>query len=137
MMLGYDGEQKYISNYKISEFNFDIKRWKSLLKHMENELVFINRILLSDSCNTRTTYLNERLKTFQNLIETKTAILKDFNIEVSQYNHKLTTTEHSDSDITDNGWLEQHDYLKHRLEIFHKDFNALKLRILKHTESVL
>lgn len=125
--------QKYISKYKAAEFDLDIKRWKSALKHMENELIFINRLLASDTHNARTVNSSERLNTFKKQIKTKTAILKDFEIEVSQYNHELSTTEFSDSDITDDSWVEKHDSLIHRFEAFRKDFNAFRLNVLKYT----
>lgn len=126
-------DQKYISKYKATEFDFDIKRWRALLKHMENEALFINRLLASDTPNVSTVSLTERMNTFEKQIKTKTAILKDLEIEVSQYNQRLATIELSDSDITDSSWLEQHDLLKNRVENFCKDFNTFRLKVLKYT----
>lgn len=126
-------DQKYISKYKATEFDFDIKRWKALLKHMENESVFINRTLTSNALDAGTANSTARLNTFKKQIKIKTAILKDLEIEVSQYNQRLATIEPSDSDITDSSWLEQHDFLKYRVENFCKDFNTFRLNVLKYT----
>lgn len=126
-------DQKYISKYKVTEFDYDIKRWRALLKHMENESVFINRTLTSYSLDAKTSNSTARLNTFNKQIKTKIAILKDFEIEISQYDNRLATIERSDSDITDSSWLEQHDILKHRFEDFRKDFNAFRLKVLKYS----
>lgn len=125
--------QKYISKHKAAEFDLDIKRWKSALKHMENESIFINRLLASDTLNARTVNSSERLNTFNKQIKTKTAILKDFEIEINQYVHEKANIELSDSEITDSSWIEQHDSLKHRFEIFRKDYNIFRLKVLKYT----
>ena len=126
-------DQNYISKYKATEFVFDIKRWKALLKHMENESIFINRTLTSNALDAGTANSTARLNAFKKQINTKTAILKDIESEVSQYNQSLATIEPSDSDITDSSWLEQHDFLKNRVENFCKDFNTFRLKVLKYT----
>ena len=125
--------EDHISIQMATEFDFDIKKWKSSLTHMENELVFFNRILTTADHNTMTANWRQRSTAVQKQVKTKAEILKQFIIEVTEYKNKLATIEQTTSDVSNSRWIEKHNFLKNRFENFRKDFNTLKLQVLKYT----
>jgi hypothetical protein len=130
-------KQKSISKYTSTEFGFDIKRWKSLAKHIENELVFIDRLIKSEAFDNRTFNLTERLQTFGRQILIIAQALKDFEFEIIEYEKGLANLISYETATTDNFWLDQHNALKRRFEIFCQDFNAFRVKVLQYTGGVL
>ncbi|MER3374602.1 MAG: hypothetical protein RIM83_08185 [Allomuricauda sp.] len=120
----------------LSDFHFDIKRWKSLIGHMENEIVFLDRLLSSDAFDTlMTRTMREQHNLFKKRIGTKRDLLADLKSEVGEHHgHLLGMGKDANGDAV---FGEHHRSLKNRFEKFCKEFNEFRARVLLQTGSVL
>tara|TARA_R110002020_G_scaffold397625_1_gene607737 strand:- start:105 stop:506 length:402 start_codon:yes stop_codon:yes gene_type:complete len=122
----------------LSDVHFAIRRWKTLINHMENEIVFLDRLLNSDIISkVNTTTITERLKQFKKRIKTSSDILIDFKLEVAGHAKRLEKATEGECFIEEEQFLERHSELKGRFEKFCFDFKELRARVLLQTGSVL
>ncbi|MDF0707725.1 hypothetical protein PY092_12845 [Muricauda sp. 334s03] len=121
-----------------SDFHFDIKRWKSLIGHMENEIVFLDRLLGSDVFDTVSTdTMREQNHLYKKRIKTKRDMIVDIKSEVTNHHGLLLGMPKGKNADRDNVFREQHGSLKDRFEKFCKEFNDFRARVLLQTGSVL
>lgn len=121
-----------------SDFHFDLKRWKSLIGHMENEIVFFDRLLGSDVFDTLTTdTMREHYNLFKKRIGIKRDMLVDLKSEVANHQVLLSGMPKGKNSDRDTVFGEQHHSLKNRFEKFCKEFNEFRARVLLQTGSVL
>ncbi|WP_318309250.1 hypothetical protein [Flagellimonas crocea] len=122
----------------LSDYNYNIRRWKSLVKHMENEVVFLDRLLSSEAFGTVMTHtMRERHHHFKKMVKVKAEILADFKAEVDRHQAdllRLAPTKHVGKNAMHTA---QHESLKIRFEKFCKEFDEFRTRVLLQTGSAM
>jgi hypothetical protein len=126
-------ESKYTSKDMLSDFLIEIKRWKSMMTHMEKEALFIDRQLNPSDYDMKTIYLLERLAAFRRQTLNKKKALTTFKEEISVHENELTRVLQVKNILFDIGYYEGHDSLKTRFEKFCKEFKEHKTKVLYYT----
>jgi hypothetical protein len=117
----------------LSDFIFDIKRWKLLVGHMEKETLFINRQLNPNGYDMKTSALLKHLAVFRTQTLRKMEALTAFKEEISVCENKLADISKVKNVFFAPVYSEQHVSLKTRFESFCKEFKEHKARILYYT----
>ena len=122
----------------LSYYNYNIRRWKSLVKHMENEVVFLDRLLTSEAFGTvMTRTMRERNNHFKKMVKVKSEVLADLKVEVDSHQAdllRLTPTKHV---IKNAMHAVRHESLKIRFEKFCREFDEFRARVLLQTGNVM
>lgn len=122
----------------LSDFKYDLRRWKTRVKHMENEIVFLERLLASEAFGkvlTRT--MREKRELFKKMIRIKADFLADFKAELDSYQVTLTKLASTDHLRKNKVHVERHETLNIRFEKFCKDFDDFRAKVLIQTGSIL
>lgn len=126
-------ESKYTSKDMLSDFLIEIKRWKSMMTHMEKEALFIDRQLNPSGYDMKTMALLKRLTTFRTQTLNKTKALTAFKKEISVHENELIGILQVKDILFDIGYNEGHDSLKTRFEKFCTEFKEHKAKVLYYT----
>jgi hypothetical protein len=131
-------QQEEVFEDTLSDFRHNIKRWKSLIKHMENEVVFLDRLLNAEAINAFTTRtMGERRNLFKKMVKVKAEMLVDFKHEVAKHETVLSKLMATKQMPMDSSYVAQHEAFKVRIEKYRKDFDAFRSKVLLQAGSVL
>jgi hypothetical protein len=107
-------------------YHYDVKKWKSSIRHFENELLFIERHLNQLESLPMHTVLSMRKKT-----KNKAMLLQEIKIEISAFEALLPNCA-----LDGKGLLEieeKHRVLLEKTERFHKELKSYLARILRYS----
>ena len=124
-------------NKAVEELHWESAKWKSQFLHMEDELLFIKRLLNSYVFEPNTPNLFERLLDYKTRInsvdEMKDVVNKDLVKHESELGGIL---ECSDRDC-DDMYFKKHDELKEKVKSCLSDFQGLKTEIFNYAGGIL
>ena len=116
---------------KVEELHWEIQRWKSHFQFMDDELIFIARLLDSYIFEPNTPNLFERLQNYKMRIKKK---VRDY---ISQHENTLGGMLECTDSACDLGYYRKHDKLQAKVDRCFADFQELKSEIFNYAGGVL
>ncbi|WP_420322348.1 hypothetical protein [Flagellimonas sp.] len=106
----------------------EMKSWKSTLKHLDNELIFLERQLSqTDSAAVRVILaMKKRTKSLKNS-------LHNLGLEIISFEHLLEGSPNGSPLVPRELNAEHHTVLRKKIEEFQKSFKLHKTRVLRFT----
>ncbi len=122
---------------KVEELHWEIQQWKSQFQFMEDELLFVVRLLDSYVFEPTTPNLFERLQEYHIHIKSVQKIIKTVRDTISQHENTLGGMLECTDSSCDLNYYRKHAALKTIVGECFKDFQKLKSEILNYAGSVL
>ena len=122
---------------KVEELHWEIQRWKSHFQFMDDELIFIARLLDSYIFEPNTPNLFERLQNYKMRIKKVEKIKKKVRDYISQHENTLGGMLECTDSACDLGYYRKHDKLQAKVDRCFADFQELKSEIFNYAGGVL
>ena len=122
---------------KFEELHWQIQQWKSNFQFMDDEILFINRLLDSNAFRPNTPNLFERIQDFKNRINKISETNQDVQSSITLHeNHLGGILECSDVDC-DLSYYQKQDKLQTKIDSCLSNFRQLKSEIFNYTGGIL
>ncbi len=122
---------------KIEVMHDELQNWKSYLRFIEDEMVFIQRLLDSYVFEPRTPNLFERLDTFKQHFDTSRKNRKSLAESIKKHENGLGGIFECAQHECDNHYYEKHHNLKEQITDYIKNYINLKKEVYNYAGSVL
>lgn len=124
-------------NNLVKEFNRETQQWKTHFQVIEDELLFIERLLNSSAFKTNTPNLFERLQEYKLRAKELQQSKKDVLNLISQHEHDLGNNFDETNDQHNLEYYSKHEGLKIQVNTYFEDFQKLKLEIFNYAGNIL
>lgn len=122
---------------KVDKLHWDVRHWKSTLRFMQDEMLFIDRLLSSYVFEPNTPNLFERLQDYQQRLKTakkrKTKVMQ----LISRHKNDLGGMLECKDEACDLGFYQKHDSLKAEVVDCVSKFQDLKGDVFNYAGSIL
>lgn len=122
---------------KIEELHWELQGWKSKIQFMEDEMLFINRLLNSYVFEPRTPNLFERLELFKEAYKKSKREKEKLKSLISIHENNISGILECTSSICDFAYYEKHEKLNQRVSDYFEKYHQLKSDIYSYAESIL
>lgn len=132
-----DKQIKSGQDRKVEELHWDSQRWKSNLQLMEDELVFIDRLLNSYVFEPNTPNLFERLQDYKERLKKAKAGKKRVRESISRHEVNLGGMLECADNTCDKEYYQKHDLLTAEVLLCLDNFQNLKWEIFNYAGGIL
>jgi len=122
---------------KIEELIRNTRHWKSKLRFVQDEILFIDRLLNSYVFEPNTPNLFERLQDYQRRLKTAKNRKAKVIQQISRHKNKLGGMLECKDEACDLGFYPKHDVLKAEVVGCVEDFQNLKAEIFNYAGAIL
>jgi hypothetical protein len=122
---------------KMEELHRASQQWKSMLRFMEDEMIFINRLLNSYVFEPDTPNLFERLQDYLNRIEQSKSKKSRIKRSISNHENHLGGILECKDAVCDEEYYKRHDKLRTKVMDFVSEFQDLKSEIFNYAGGIL
>jgi hypothetical protein len=122
---------------KVKELHWEIQQWKANLQFMDDELIFIDRLLDSYVFQHDTPNLFERLQDFKTRSKKAKTYKQEIHSQISKHENTLGGMLACKDSACDLRYYRKHDKLKTQVEQYLKDFRQLKSGIFNYAGGIL
>jgi hypothetical protein len=122
---------------KVEELHWEIQRWKSNFQFMDDELLFIGRLMDSYIFEPNTPNLFERLQNYKTRIKKIDALKKKVRDEISKHENTLGGMLECTDSACDLSYYRKHDKLQSQVDACFEDFQKLKSEIFNYAGGIL
>ena len=122
---------------KVEELHWEIQRWKSNFQFMDDELLFIGRLMDSYIFEPNTPNLFERLQNYKTRIKKIDALKKKVRDQISQHENTLGGMLECTDSACDLSYYRKHDKLQSQVDACFEDFQKLKSEIFNYAGGIL
>ncbi|WP_281541250.1 hypothetical protein [Maribacter aestuarii] len=133
-------EKEHISTgqeKKVEELHWEIQRWKSNFQFMDDELLFIGRLMDSYIFEPNTPNLFERLQNYKTRIKKIDTSKKKVRDEISKHENTLGGMLECTDSACDLTYYRKHDKLQSQVDACFEDFRKLKSEIFNYAGGIL
>lgn len=122
---------------KVEDLYWDTKHWKSMLKFMEDEIIFMERLLSSYIFEPNTPNLFERLQDYQKRLVIAKTEKGQVRINISKHENDLAGMMECTDSSCDSAYYQKHDRLKAEVVSCTEHFQILKSEIFNYAGGIL
>lgn len=122
---------------KVEELHWEIQQWKSQLQFMDDEILFIDRLLNSYAFQPNTPNLFERLQDFKLRLEDAKKCSIDLKKPISKHENTLGGMLECTDSICDLDYYRKHKTLQIKVDESLSDFQQLKSEIFNYAGGIL
>lgn len=122
---------------KVEELHWEIQQWKSSFQFMEDEIIFIMRLLDSYIFQPNTRNLFERLQDYKVRLKKVKATKKDIQSQISKHENTLGGMLECSNGTDDLTYYQVHDALKSKVDTSYNEFQKLKSEIFNYAGGIL
>lgn len=122
---------------KVDELHWDARHWKSMLRFMQDEITFIERLLNSYIFEPNTPNLFERLQDFQWRLKKAKNKKSGVIAQISKHEKNLGGMLECTDEACDLGFYQKHNVLKAEVVSCVEDFQTLKAEIFNYASGIL
>lgn len=122
---------------KVEELHWDAKHWKSKLRFMHDEVLFIDRLLNSYVFEPNTPNLFERLQDYQRRLKTAKEKKTEIIQQISRHESNLGGMLECKDEACDLGFYQKHNTLKAEVVSCVGGFQNLKAEIFNYAGGIL
>lgn len=122
---------------KLEDLHWQIQQWKSNLQFMEDEILFINRLLSSYAFQPNTPNLFERIEDFKSRIKKISIVKQEINIRITKHENILggiLECADAECDLT---YYQKQDKLQTEVDFCLDHFRQLKSEIFNYAGGIL
>ena len=122
---------------KVGELHWEIQRWKSSLQFMDDEMVFIMRLLDSYVFQPDTPNLFERLQNYKTHLKKMVSMKSEIRKNMSEHENNLGGMLECTDSACDLGYYRKHDKLQSQVDDCLAEFQELKSEIFNYAGGIL
>ncbi len=122
---------------KVEDLHADCRNWKSKLKFLDNEILFMKNLLNSYVFEPTTPNLFERLQDYLFRLKKTRNGMSKININISKHENDLGGMLECADDACDLDFYQKHETLKAEVVDFMEDFQNLKAEVFNYAGGVL
>lgn len=122
---------------KLEELHWDLQKWKSNIQFIEDEMLFINRLLHSYVFEPRTPNLFERLELFKRAYDKSKKEKEDLKRLISKHENTIGGILECTSTICDFAYYKNHEQLCKRITKHFENYLQLKSDIYNYAGAIL
>lgn len=122
---------------KVNELLWDVRHWKSTLQFMQDEMLFIDRLLNSYVFEPNTPNLFERLQDYQQRLKTTKERKAKVVQLISRHKNRLGGMLECKDEACDLGFYKRHEVLQAEVVSCVEDFQDLKAEIFNYAGGIL
>jgi len=122
---------------KVDELHWDARHWKSTLRFMQDEILFIDRLLNSYVFEPNTPNLFERLQDYRQRLKTAKSKKTEVIQQISRHEGNLGGMLECKDEACDLGFYRKHNALKAEIVATVEDFQNLKAEIFNYAGGIL
>lgn len=122
---------------KVDLLHWDVRRWKSILRFMQDEMLFIDRLLNSYVFEPNTPNLFERLQDYRLRLKAAEKIKAKVMQQISGHKNNLGGMLECKDEACDLGFYQRHDMLEAEVVSCVENFQNLKAEIFNYAGSIL
>lgn len=122
---------------KVEELHWEIQQWKSNFQFMDDELLFITRLLDGYIFEPNTPNIFERLENFKTRIKNARNHKKEARERISKHENSLGGMIECTDSACDLGYYSKHETLQSEVDKCLEDFQVLKTEIFNYAGGIL
>lgn len=122
---------------KVDELHWDARHWKSTLRFMQDEILFIDRLLNSYVFEPNTPNLFERLQNYRQRLKTAKSKKTEVIQQILKHESNLGGMLECKDEACDLGFYKKHNRLKAEVVTAVEDFQNLKAEIFNYAGGIL
>lgn len=122
---------------KVEGFYYDCQNWKSKLYFMEDETIFIDRLLNSYVFEPDTPNLFEQLQDYRDRLQKLETKKREVIQRISEHENNLGGMLKFKTDANETTCYQQHDAVQAQVVDCAEDFQNLRLEIFKYAGGIL
>tara|TARA_R110000765_G_C18839260_1_gene597769 strand:+ start:395 stop:823 length:429 start_codon:yes stop_codon:yes gene_type:complete len=130
-------EIKIEQKKKLEDLHWQIQQWKSNLRFMDDEIIFINRLLDSYAFQPNTPNLFERIQDFKTRLKHVTIEKKEVLKQISKHENDLGGMLECTDIQCDLGYYRKQDKLQAEVDLCLENFRQLKSEIFNYAGGIL
>tara|TARA_R110000868_G_scaffold126481_6_gene333593 strand:+ start:10453 stop:10881 length:429 start_codon:yes stop_codon:yes gene_type:complete len=130
-------EIKIEQKKKLEDLHWQIQQWKSNLRFMDDEIIFINRLLDSYAFQPNTPNLFERIQDFKTRLKHVTTEKKEVLKQISKHENDLGGMLECTDIQCDLGYYRKQDKLQAEVDLCLENFRQLKSEIFNYAGGIL
>ena len=122
---------------KVDKLQWDVRHWKSTMRFVEDEILFIERLLNSYVFEPNTPNLFERLQDYRQRLKKAKNRNTKLALNISRHKNNLGGMLECKDEDCDLGFYRKHDVLKAGVTGHLEDFQNLKAEIFNYAGAIL
>ncbi len=122
---------------KVEELHWDLQRWKSEIQFLDDEAIFIKRLLNSYVFEPNTPNLFERIEIFKKRLEKVNSEKIEITNRISKHESDLAGMLECMNVSCDQWYYQKHEILQLKVNEFITKFGALKSSIFNYAGGIL
>ena len=126
-----------IQNGKVEKLHYESKSWKSNLHFIQDEIIFINRLLNSYAFEPNTPNLFERIQNFKQRLKKVTDKESILRKSITQHENDLGGMLECTDETCDLTYYRKHDVIKAEITDCLEEFRELKTEIFNYAGAIL
>ncbi|SFR66146.1 hypothetical protein [Maribacter stanieri] len=124
-------------NEKLKELHWKIQQWKTQFQVIDDEILFLERLLNSSAFKSNTPNLFERLEDYKTKIEELKYNLKTIRNSISVHENSLGKILDVSENKNNQQYYQVHNQLNTDISNCYKNFQTLKSEIFNYTGTIL
>ena len=122
---------------KVGDLHWEVQQWKSLLQFMDDEYIFIERLLSSSVFKENTPNLFERLHDFNTRLQEANIRNHDIKVQIARHENNLGNLSEIDEIETNSEYSKKNSQLQKEVEECINNFKNLKAEVFNYVGGLL
>lgn len=122
---------------KVGDLHWEVQQWKSLLQFMDDEYIFIERLLSSSVFKDNTPNLFERLHDFNTRLQEANIRNHDIKVQIARHENNLGNLSEIDEIETNSEYSKKNSQLQKEVEECLNNFKNLKAEVFNYVGGLL
>ncbi|RTE52425.1 hypothetical protein EHW67_19810 [Arenibacter aquaticus] len=122
---------------KVGDLHWEVQQWKSLLQFMDDEYIFIERLLSSSVFKDNTPNLFERLHDFNTRLQKANNNNHDLKVQIARHENNLGNLSEIDEIATNSEYFKKNSQIQKEVEECLNNFKNLKAEVFNYVGGLL
>ena len=122
---------------KVGDLHWEVQQWKSLLQFMDDEYIFIERLLSSSVFKDNTPNLYERLYGYKTRLQEANNRNHDIRIQIAHHENSLGNLSEIEEIETYSAYFKKNHYLQKEVQECLNNFKDLKAEVFNYVGGLL